>query len=237
MRKRDTIVAFVVGLSVVVQAGCSSSSTATSTTATAAGPQALVGTFRLAAGASTASGATGTYFRMIQPNGTLAIGPFFDNPDSTGTDKSYTLQVPGTAGGLVTGRFQPNPSPAFDASGNALAGAIVAPTPFSAIAFGISTDATDPQSGKSVPAPGISFENGKITGQLESWTASWNKLYFNQGSPKPDGTSPGLTSPVSGTYDSATHTFVITWASEIVGGPFNGFTGYWHLQGTFAPGK
>jgi hypothetical protein len=115
----------------------------------------------------------------------------------------------------------------------------VAPTPFSAIAFGIFTDATDPQSGKSAPAPApsISFENGKITGQPESRTASWNKLYFNQGSPKPDGTSPGLTSPVPGTYDSATHAFVITWASEIVGGPFNGFTGYWHLQGTFAPGN
>jgi len=40
---------------------------------------------------------------------------------------------------------------------------------------------------------------------------------------------------VSGTYDSATHAFVITGASEIVGGPFNGFTGYWHLPGTFAP--
>jgi hypothetical protein len=115
----------------------------------------------------------------------------------------------------------------------------VAPTPFSAIAFGIFTDATDPQSGKSAPAPApsISFENGKITGQPESRTASWNKLYFNQGSPKPDGTSPGLTSPVPGTYDSATHAFVITWASEIVGGPFNGFTGYWHLPGTFAPAQ
>ena len=102
----------------------------------------------------------------------------------------------------------------------------MAPTPFSAIAFGISTDATDPQTGKSVPAPSISFENGTITGQLESWTASLNKLYFNQGSPKPDGTSPGLTSPVPGTYDSATHAFV-----------FNGFTGYWHLPGTFAPAQ
>jgi hypothetical protein len=90
---------------------------------------------------------------MIQPNGTIGNGPFFDNPDSTATDKSYTLQTPGTAGGLVIGRFQPNPSPAFDASGNALADAIVAPTPFSAIAFGISTDATDPQSGKSPPPP------------------------------------------------------------------------------------
>ncbi|HZM57555.1 MAG TPA: hypothetical protein VFC03_21285 [Acidimicrobiales bacterium] len=73
-----------------------------------------------------------------------------------------------------------------------------------------------------------------ITGQLESWTASWNKLVFNQGSPKPDGASPGLTSPVSGMYEQTSHAFVIAWASEIVRGPFNGFTGYWHLQGTFS---
>jgi hypothetical protein len=85
-------------------------------------------------------------------------------------------------------------------------------------------------------APSISVENGKITGQLESWTASWNKLYFNQGSPKPDGTSPGLTSPVSGMY-STSHAFVIAWASEIVRGPFNGFSGCRHLQGTFSSAK
>jgi hypothetical protein len=30
---------------------------------------------------------------------------------------------------------------------------------------------------------------------------------------------------------------VITWASAVVGGPFNGFTGYWHLTGTFTAAK
>jgi hypothetical protein len=40
-----------------------------------------------------------------------------------------------------------------------------------------------------------------------------------------------LTRPVTGTYDAKTKTFTITWYSAIVGGPFNGFTGYWHLQG------
>jgi hypothetical protein len=28
---------------------------------------------------------------------------------------------------------------------------------------------------------------------------------------------------------------VLTWKSLIVGGQFNGFTGYWHLEGTFVP--
>ena len=184
----------------------------------------LVGTFKLTAGHCDASGATGTYFRMIDPGGTIAHGKFFGNPDSKCTDKSFTVERPGSDGGLVTGTYQPGPAKPFDAKGNARATRIVAPGSFTAIQFGISTAATDPQTKKKVPAP-----------QITAWSAAWNNLYFNQGSPKPDGSRPGLTTPVSGTYDSATHAFVLTWASQVVGGPFNGFTGYWHLQGTFAP--
>jgi hypothetical protein len=86
-----------------------------------------------------------------------------------------------------------------------------------------------------VAAPEIFDNKGTLSGQVTAWSAAWNNLYFNQGSPKPGGGSPGLTAPVSGTYDSATHAYVLTWASQVVGGPFNGFTGYWHLQGTFVP--
>jgi hypothetical protein len=49
---------------------------------------------------------------MVFPGGSLTAGKFFDNPDSTCTDKSYTLAVPGTAGGFTTGKYQPNPAPA-----------------------------------------------------------------------------------------------------------------------------
>jgi len=233
MRQRSIVALFVAGLSVTALAGCSSSSTTTSTTA---GAQALVGTFKVTAGSDSGGTVTGTYFQMIQPGGTVASGPFFTNPDSTATNKAYTLLSPGTDGGLKTGSYQPNPSPAFDASGNALADQIVQPAKFTALEFGLSTDKTDPQTSASVPAPAISVKDGKLSGQVEAWTASWNKLYFNQGSPKPDGTSPGLTSAVAGTYDSTTHAFVLTWSSQVVGGPFNGFTGSWHLQGTFSPG-
>ena len=85
--------------------------------------------------------------------------------------------------------------------------------------------------------PGSHTDHRRLSGQIESWSAAWNKQYFNQGSPKPDGTSPGLTAPVSGTYDAATGAYVLTWASQVVGGPFNGFTGYWHLQGTFVDAR
>jgi hypothetical protein len=197
------------------------------------GPRALIGTFKLTPGACTGETVTGSYFRMISPGGSVASGKFFDNPDSTCDDKSYTLAVPGTQGGLVTGRYQPNPTPAFNAQGGALADSIVQPQSFTAIDFSIATNKVDPQTGKSVPAPSLSVSGGRITGQVQAWSASWNKLYFNQGSPKPGGARPGLTNPVAGTYNARTHAFVLSWTSQVVGGPFNGFTGAWHLTGTF----
>ena len=51
--------------------------------------------------------------------------------------------------------------------------------------------------------------------------------------PKPGGAKPGLTAAVTGTYNAKTHAFLLSWTSQVVGGPFNGFTGEWHLTGTF----
>jgi hypothetical protein len=198
-------------------------------------PQALVGTFKLSPGACTGETVTGSYFRMIFPGGSVASGKFFDNPDSACDDKSYTLAVPGTAGGFVTGHYQPNPTPAFSATGGALASSIIEPQSFTAIDFSIATNKVDPQTNLKVPPPSLRVSGGKISGQLQAWSASWNKLYFNQGSPKPGGAQPGLTAPVTGTYNAKTHAFVLTWTSQVVGGPFNGFTGQWHLTGVFVP--
>lgn len=201
------------------------------------GRHSLVGTFKLQPGACSGTAVSGTYFQMIFPGGTVANGKFFDNPDSTCPNKAYTLLVPGVQGGLVTGKYQPNPTPAFSAEGGALADSIVQPQSFTAIDFSIATNELDPQTGLKVPAPAIRVKKGKLSGQLGAWSASWNKLYFNQGSPKPNGSDPGLTAPLSGTYNSKTRAFVITWTSQVVGGPFNGFTGLWHLAGTFSPAK
>ena len=107
------------------------------------------------------------------------------------------------------------------------------PQSFTAIDFSIATNKVDPQTGDRVPAPSLSVDGWKLSGQIEAWSASWNKLYFNQGSPKPGGAEPGLTAPVTGTYNAKTHAFVLSWTSQVVGGPFNGFTGDWHLTGTF----
>ena len=215
--------------------GSSSSGSKHSGTTKPTGSQPLVGTFRITAGACTAGGPTGSYLRMVFPGGGIEQGKFFENPDSACTDKTYTVVQPGTDGGLVTGTYQPQPNPAFDAQGNALAARIIKPQAFTAITFSVSTNPVDPQSGHATTKATISVDGGKLSGTIDALTASWNKQQFSQGSPKPDGSRPGLTRPISGTYDATTHAFVLDWTSQVVGGPFNDFTGVWHLVGTFQP--
>ena len=197
----------------------------------------LDGTFRFTPGKYKASTkkASGTYFRMIYPNGKPGRGPFFKNSDSTAKDKTYTLLRPGGEGGLITGAFQQPPDPAFGSNGDALANRIIPPTLFAGIRFSLSTAPTDAQSGASVGPPAVSVSGTKLSGDLRGFTASWNSIWFNQGSPKPAGNRPGLTRAVRGSYDPKTRRYTLTWISQIVGGPFHDFSGYWHLQGRFEP--
>ena len=180
-----------------------------------------MGTFELTAGKQNG---TGSYFRMRTPG----HSGYVQNDGS-----SYIPLRPGTEGGLVTGAFEPQPSPAFNGRGDSLSGKIFAPQPFEAVNFGASTQSIDPQTHKSVPAPTITVSGGKLSGNLSAISVSWNKQQFNQGSPKPGGGYSGQTTAVTGTYNARTHHYTLTWTSQIVGGPFNGFTGEWHFTGTF----
>jgi hypothetical protein len=205
-------------------------------------PTPLVGTFELTPGSTANATASGTYFRMLDPSAAnnTSDTSYVSNSNSTASDQTYTLLTPGIEGGLVTGAYEPEPSPAFDSSGNSLAGDIIQPTGFFGVNFGLDTNPVDPQTGDDVPAPAISTDGeGNLSGNLEAFGASWNSQEFNQGSPKPGGTYPGssynATEPVSGTYNATTGAYVLTWQSIIVGGPFNNFTGVWHLAGTFVP--
>jgi hypothetical protein len=196
-------------------------------------PGPLLGTFKLEAGAAPSSGSpTGTYFQMIDGGGSPVT-----NLSSPSPNKEFTPLTPGTDGGLRTDVYQGPPSPAFagGGSGDALAARIIKPVPFFGTNFSIVTAATDPQLGTPDPLPDIQFKNGKLSGQITAWAAQWNGQSFNQGTPKPDGSTPPPTTPLSGTYDSAARKFTLDWKSRIVGGPFNGFTGVWHLAGTFVP--
>ncbi len=207
----------------------------TTTTAAAAGFEGeLVGVFEIAAGACDEAGvATGSTFRMVQAGGTPEDGPFMDNADSTcAGDLTFTPLAPGTDGGLMTGDYQPAPDPAFDEANAALADTITEPVTFFGTAFGTATDPVDAQTSEEVPAPAIMATDGILSGDVSAMAAYWGGEVFNQGAPKPAGDEPG---PV-GTIDPETGEYELDWSSQIVGGPFNDFTGVWHLEGTFTAG-
>ncbi|WP_068271760.1 hypothetical protein [Aldersonia kunmingensis] len=225
--------------------------------------EALVGLFRLTPGAVDGDRVSGTWFRMVQPGGTPESGPYMPNGDSVVPGGTATLLEPGTEGGLRTGGYQSEPNPAF-AEGNSLAGSITKPTKFFAVEFGTSTNPIDPQTQRGVVAPSVVNKGGELTADVSAWAASWNNQEFNQGAPKPPAKAgpevpvaaqvkqvwdwvaqkwldlPSDTAasgpPATGTYDPDSKRFTLEWTSLIVDGPFNGFTGVWHLEGVFEPG-
>jgi hypothetical protein len=189
-----------------------------------AGGADLVGVFELTAGSAPAGQApTGSYFEMLQSGGSP-----LENLSSPAANKDYTPLSPGSDGGLSTAGYQ-------TASSGQLGTSIIQPVPFYGIDFSVETASTDAQTGLHDPIPVIDDDNGQLSGQVTAWLAQWNGQSFNQGTPKPNATVPAPTTPVSGTYDATTRAFTLQWKSLIVGGPFNGCTGSWHLAGTFVP--
>lgn len=201
----------------------------------------LVGLFKVDPGTCDAEdpqgGVTsGSYFRMIQPGGTVEDeASYVPNGDSPCGDKTWAPMKPGTDGGLRTGAYQPYPDPAFDDMGNGTAALITEPTIWFAVTFANATNETDPQTGDATSMPMITATGGELSGDLSAYAAAWNQQHFNQGAPKPGGARPGLTTGPAGTYDESTGEYTLDWMSQIEGGPFNDFTGVWHLEGAFEP--
>ncbi|WP_405137617.1 hypothetical protein [Nocardia sp. NBC_01388] len=250
--------AVLLAATAVLATGCGSDDSAKS----ASGPEQLVGLLRFTPGAANGNAVTGTWFRMVQPGGTPENGPYMPNGDSPAQGGSTTLLEPGTAGGLRVGGYQSEPNPSF-AKGNSLAASITKPAKFFAVEFGTSTNAVDPQTQRAVPPPTVTDNHGKLTADLSAWAASWNDQEFNQGAPKPPEkqgaqvagaeqvqkawdwvaqrwfdrpSSDAAQGPsATGTYDPKSRAFTLQWTSLIVGGPFNGFTGVWHLEGVYEP--
>jgi hypothetical protein len=208
-------------LALAVLAACSSSSGKTASGSSGAsgstGSNALNGVFTVTAGKCDTATPSGSFFRMVQSGGTPAAGPFVSNSDSTCADQTVTPLSPGDDGGLRTGAFQT---------------AVLRPQPFFGVPFEVSTNAKDPQTGATVKAPTITHNGSTLSGDLSAVSVAWNSQQFNQGAPKPGG--PASDGP-KGTYDETTHQYTLEWTSRIEGGPFNGFTGMWHLEGTFQP--
>ncbi|MFJ4650703.1 hypothetical protein ACIP5Y_05410 [Nocardia sp. NPDC088792] len=255
---RGIAMAAVLATAAVFATGCGSSSSEKAST----GPEQLVGLLRFTPGTVDGNTVHGTWFRMVQPGGTPDNGPYMPNGDSPAQGGSTTLLSPGTAGGLRVGGYQSEPKPGFD-HGNSLSDSITEPTKFFAVEFGISTNPVDPQTQRDVPPPTVTNNDGKLTADLSSWAASWNDQEFNQGAPKPPEKqgpqvagseqvqkiwdwvghqwfdrpkSDAAQGPsATGTYDPKTKAFTLEWTSLIVGGPFNSFTGVWHLEGIYEP--
>lgn len=178
----------------------------------------------------------GSWFRMVQSGGTAEEGPFVANADSPCGDQTWTPLAPGADGGLRLGDYQPMPDEPFDDDGNGTASAILGPQSFFAVEFAVATAPTDRQTGTEVPAPEITHNgDGGLSGQVTAFSVAWNGQFFNQGAPKPEGAAQEGTAAPEGTYDAESGAFTLTWRSRIEGGPFDGFTGVWHLEGTHEP--
>ncbi len=236
-RQRVIRLGAVVPIVFLVAAGCGSNGGDKSSTGTSAGSGELVGLFKVDAGVCSNAGVTaGSYFRMVQSGGNVTSGPYMPNGDSPCGDKTWSPLKPGTDGGLRTGAFQPFPQAEFDAAGNGLANLVTQPTKWFAVNFANATNAKDPQTKLDTTKPSITASGGQLSGDLRAFAAAWNKQDFNQGSPKPDGSKTGNTSGPTGTYDASSNHYTLQWTSQISGGPFNNFTGVWHLEGTFQAG-
>jgi hypothetical protein len=197
-------------------------------------PSVLNGTFELETGTDAGGAIGGSWFEMLDAESPPKP---LENGNSPLANKDYTPLSPGTDGGLQTFAAQPAPNPAFSAAGNALADAIMQPQNFFAVDFSVVSQASDPQTGEPDPLPYVVDNNGQLSGEVTAWAVGWNKQWFNQGSPKPNPNEPfpGGTTALSGSYDAATGHYTLEWKSLIVKGPFNGFLGSWHLEGTFVP--
>lgn len=260
---RRAVAALGVTLIAALGGACSNGKTGNRDAAENKGQRELIGLFRFTPGKDDGGKLTGTWFRMVQPGGNAKSGPYMTNSDSPADGGKATLLTPGTSGGLRTGGYQSQPAPAFDGGGNSLAAAITEPTRFFGVKFSISTNKLDPQTKTPVAPPAVVEKDGKIFADVSAWAASWNNQDFNQGAPKPvqstAAKAPGQQKAerawdwvsqkwldaapkatvsgggATGTYNRKTRAFVLEWTSHIEGGPFNGFTGFWHLEGVYEP--
>jgi len=192
----------------------------------------LDGTLELETGREVSGRVTGSWFEMFDP-------PTWTTPLENGNsplkDQDYTPLSPGTDGGLETFAYEPAPSPAYNNADDPLFDEIMQPQSFFGDNFSVLTEASDPQTNEADPLPAIVDDKGQLSGQITAWAVGWNGQWFNQGSPKPNGTLPAGSTAVSGTYDAATGHYLLEWKSLIVGGAFTNHAGLWHLEGTFVP--
>ena len=190
--------------------------------------------------------------------GAYASGSYFamgaNNPNSNSAMLVPTLSP--NPGGIVLGSYQnfmlnpdvPHPNnwdgkggkPGTGYSGTPTTPADIVKTfSFFGTATYVGTNPISYQSANPHSAPTADVDMSSCVGNscslsvdLSAWEVMWNGSAFEQG-PRPINTGPFVLA--TGTYDISTHAYALSWASQINGGPFNGVTGYWHLEGTMVP--
>lgn len=136
---------------------------------------------------------------------------------------------PGTSGGFITERYQRDPGEPGTGCAQ-----IVDPSRFKFYGYPtyVSTNPVDQVDGVTSYPPPMIFDNddGTLSGNVQAFDVSWNGQHFGQGAPKENPFQADNMAPV-GHYDAVTGAYDLFWTSLIVGGPFDGFTGEWRLDG------
>lgn len=189
----------------------------------------------------------------------LYIGGSYFAMGANNPNGNSAMLTPGTAGGIILGTYQnfvtdpdiPHPQGwQGDTNGDGVpdgaAGAgykslVTQGSAFSPFSFfGTSTyvgmNPTSYQAGTDMSAPSASVDMGSCVGTVCTLSADlsalevyWNGSVFQQG-PRPSNSGPFTMA--MGTIDLADNSYSLSWASQIKQGPFNGVTGFWHLEGT-----
>jgi hypothetical protein len=115
---------------------------------------------------------------------------------------------------------------------------VLAPFPFFTASTYTGTNPVSYVTGNAAGTPTFDYDpvTGEFTVDLSSWAVLWNGTVFDQG---PGGTGTDGTNPVNyadavdASFDPVTKRYSVSWGNLIIGGPFNGFNGYWHFEGTY----
>jgi hypothetical protein len=232
MRQPTIALAAAAMLAAIGLSGCGGQAKAATVTRLPAG------LFTLTAGACTTADArpTGSYLIVISAAANKAV----KNPKSGCANHDYTLLKPGTDGGLAVGRFQPQPSPAFDAKRDSTAVRIFAPVDFGPFAVGFATTPRDeqdaPGGAPAYPVPAATVSGTTLNVDLRSLVVTYAgppsstcKSSFGLGCWELGSKS------ASGNYDATTRHFVIDWFAGQSFTP-KGDSVEVHLEGSFVPG-
>ena len=180
-------------------------------------------------------------------------GSYFALGSNSPNGNSTVMLEPGPAGGILLGSYQNfvlDPDiPAYDPDGPdgpSLPGTgygstpvvesdILMPFQFFGNWTYVGTNPVSYQTGNSKSAPTVDVDlSGNLTADMSSWEVMWNGIAFEQG-PRTGTVDAPIPGVATGTYDALTGRYTLDWAALIVGGPFSGVMGYWHLEGVISP--